>query len=126
MRMSLRIRGIELPSWTSETGMAVNRVWLEYTRREERTARARVEHEMTVAYALAGSPHAEAEKRFEVVEPTKKTLLSHMSGSVHRTEYKRHMLELRLRQIRVSIAEQERITWISSDEFNLADWFAGK
>jgi hypothetical protein len=120
------MRGIELPSWTSQTGMAVNRVWLEYVRRGERTERARVEHASIVAYALAGSPHADADKRFEVVEPAKQVLLSHLTGSVHRTEYKRHLLEKKLVELEDQVAEQERISWIASDAFSLADWIAGK
>ena len=126
MRMTFRVRGVVLPSWETETGLAVNKVWLEFLRREQRRDRAQAEHEMIVAYALAGSPQADSEKRFEVVDPTKKTLFAHMSGLVYRTEYKRRLLEQQVRKLDSQISEMARIDWISGDDFDLAAWAAGK
>jgi hypothetical protein len=124
--MTFRTRGIELPSWTTQTGAATNKVWLEYLRREQRMERTRVEHEISVAYALAGSPEASAEDRFAVVDPPKQAYFAHMNGSVHRTAYKRRMLEKKQQELLNTKADMDRLDWIASDDFNLADWFAGK
>ena len=124
--MTFRIRGVLLPEWTSQAGMAINRVWLEYLRREQRMERTRVEHEIAVAYALAGSPEADPEARFEVVDSPKKAYFAHMDGSVHRTKYKRELLEKRFGELMQRKADMDRIDWISGSDFNLADWFAGK
>lgn len=126
MRMTFRMRGVELPPWTTQTGLAVNRVWLEYLRRELRTSKVRLEHEHAVAYALAGSPQGEAEARFNAVGPSKKAYLAHLDGSVHRTEYKRKLLEERVAALEARKAEMDRLDWIGSSAFNLAEWFAGR
>jgi hypothetical protein len=49
-----------------------------------------------------------------------------MTGVAHRTEYKRHELERRLQTLLDRQAEMQRIDWISSDDFTLAAWAAGK
>jgi len=124
--MTFRMRGIELPVWTSQTGLAVNRTWLEYLRREQRRERTKIEHDIVVAYAMAGSPNAEPEARFKAIEPAKKTYLSHLDGSVHRTENKRKRLEERKVRLLEKQAELDRLDWINSPDFSIADWAAGK
>ncbi len=124
--MTFRMRGIQLPDWDTPTGSAVNRVWLEFLRRERRLDRARVEHDMVSAYALAGSPDGDVEKRFEVAGKTKEVLFSHIDQTVHQTAYKRIRLEKHIRRVQGTIDELERLDWITSDEFNLQDWFEGR
>lgn len=124
--MTYRMRGILLPGWTSQTGLATNKVWLEYMRRERRMERVKVEYEISAAYALAGSPDASAEDRFAVVDPPKQAYFAHLNGTVHQTAYKRRMLEKKMVELLERKAQMNRIDWINSPDFNMADWFAGK
>ena len=124
--MTLRMRGLDLPDWGTKTGSATNKVWSEFLRREHRRDRVRIDFEMMSMYALAGSPDGDPEKRFEVMEPSRKALLAHMDQSVHRTAYKRDLLMAKVRNLQEREAEMERIDWISSEGFSLTDWASGK
>jgi hypothetical protein len=124
--MQLRLRGIDLPGWTSETGAAANRVWVEFLRREQRMEKARVEYEAMASFALAGSPQGDPEKRFDVLSASKTALYAHIDQSVHRTGYKRALLERRAKVLETQQEEMRRLDWIGSGEFSLSDWVAGK
>jgi len=124
--MVLKLRGLQLPPWNTETGKAANRAWVEFLKREQRVMKTRVEFEMAAQYALAGSPGAEPEARFDAVDPAKQTYFAHLTGSVHRTDYRKRRIEEKIRAIESQVAEQDRVTWIASDKFSMADWIAGK
>lgn len=122
----MKKRGVDLPPWDDELGLKTNLFWTEVVKRDQRLKALEYNHEIMKAYAMSGvGPTVEWKDRYSFIEPLFTKLLAQIDHSAYRTTHKRGTLLETIRRLEERKKMQDRLDWITSDDFDLQAWVKG-
>lgn len=127
-RLEARKHGVELPPLTSEIGIGASMLWFEAYRRERDIQLEFLSNFLPGAlYVMSGvDPTVPMEARQKAMEPLRKTLYDSILERRYTVESRLENLEQERADLLDTIESMDRIDWITSDAFNLDEWFQGR
>ena len=94
--------------------------------REQRFEATKINHEIMTAYAMSGvGPGVEWKDRYAFIEPLFKKLLAELDQSAYRTSHVRGTMEARIRRLETEKHNQDYLTWVTGDNFDINTWLNG-
>lgn len=117
------MRGVRLPGWDDDVGLATNVFWAEVLRREEELEASKLRWDAFMTYIMSGlSPSFDVKQRNDLLDPFFDEVLSKMDHSAYTVERKMLSAMKRVAAARERVAELERLRWIASEDFSIEAW----